>query len=79
MTQLLVLEPEVEAVVLQASRELEEVLVKVQAGCLLLLGPVGRVDPGAGCLLLDQTPGTRPSCTTRSCILCGGVGFRSQY
>ena len=69
MTQLLVLEPEVVVEGLRASRELEEVLVKVQAGCLLLLDPVGRVGPGAGCLLLDQTPGTRPSCTTRSCII----------
>ena len=69
MTQLLVLEPEVEAVVLQASRELEEVLVKVQAGCLLLLDPVDRVGPGAGCLLLDLTLGIRLSCTTRSCII----------
>ena len=69
MTQLLVLEPEVEAVALRVSREQGEVLVKVQAGCLLLLDPVDRVGPGVGCLQLDQTPGTRPSCTTRSCII----------
>ena len=69
MTQLLVLVPVVEAVALRASRELEEVLVKVQAGFLLLLDPVDRVGQGAEFLLLDQTPGTRPSCTTRSCII----------
>ena len=67
MTRLLVLALEVEAEALRASRELGVALVKVPAGCLLLLAPAGsKVDPGAGCLQLGLTPGTRLSCTTRT-------------
>ena len=70
MIRLLELALEVEAVVLLASRELGVVSVKVLAGSLLPLAPAGsKVDPGAGCLLPGPTPDTRPSCTTRSCIL----------
>ena len=74
VTQLLVLEREVEAEGLQGKGKegQGEGLVKVQVlGCPHLWGPqvVRPVGLGAGCHQLDQTPGTLvPSCTIRSCI-----------